>query len=190
MLAHPDFSRTFKIQSDASGVALSSVLTQQNEAGEEHPIVYLSRILNKHELKYTVSEKVLLAVVWSIEKLRPYIEGYHFTVVTDHGALKWLKNLKDPTGRLARWAIKLQQWDFEIVHQKGSQHQFPDVFLTNLFSPAALQAIEEWPKKYAWWQVEKGCVYNYRTKALIDQMDPDASGWKLVVPKELKERVL
>ena len=110
VLTRPDFSRPFKIQCDASGVALGSVLTQENEAGEEHPIVYLNRTLNKPELNYTVSEKELLAVVWSIEKLRPYIEGYHFIVVSDHSALKWFKYLKDPTGRLARWAIKLQQW--------------------------------------------------------------------------------
>ena len=98
VLARPDFSR--QIQCDASGVALGAVLTQENEVGEEHPIVYLSRTLDQHEKNYAVSEKKLLAVLWSIEKLHPYVEGYHFTVVTDHSALKWLRNLKDPTGRL------------------------------------------------------------------------------------------
>ena len=51
-----------------------SVLTQENEVGEKHPIVYLSRTLNKDELNYIVSDKELLAVVWSIDKLRSYIE--------------------------------------------------------------------------------------------------------------------
>ena len=51
-------------------------------------------------LNYTVKKKELFAVVWSIEKLRPYIEGYHFIVVTDHSALKWFEKLTDPTGRL------------------------------------------------------------------------------------------
>ena len=117
VLARPDFSRLFKIQCDASGVALNAVLTQENEAGEEHPIVYLSRTLDQHKKNYTVSEKELLAVLWSIEKLRPYVEDNHFTVVTDHSALKWLRNLKDPTGRLGRWALKMQQWVFDIVHR-------------------------------------------------------------------------
>ena len=78
VLARSDFSRPLKIQCDASGVVLDSVLTQENKAGEKHSIVYLSRTLKKHELNYTVSEKELLAVVWSIEKLQPYIESYHF----------------------------------------------------------------------------------------------------------------
>ena len=162
VLARSDFTRAFKIQCDASGVALGSVLTKENETGEEHPIVYLSKTLDKHELNYTVSEKELLAVIWSIEKLRPYVEGYHFTVVTDHNALKWLKNLKDPTGRLARWALKLQQWDFDIVHRKGSQHQLPDALpriyeggLVEAFKEIKdpiylrlIEAIEKWPKKW------------------------------------------
>lgn len=47
-------------------------------------------------------------------------------MVTDHYSLKWLHNLKDPTGRLARWALKLQQYSFEIVHRKGKEHVVPD----------------------------------------------------------------
>ena len=65
-------------------------------------------------------------MVWAIKKLRPYLEGYKFTVVTDHSALRWLCNLMEPTGRLARWALHLQQWDFDIVHRRGTLHQVPD----------------------------------------------------------------
>lgn len=84
------------------------------------PIAYISRVLTAAEKNYTTSEKECLTVLWSIQKLRPYVEEYTFTVVTDHSALKWLRNLKDPTGRLARWALAMQQWDFTIVHRKGA----------------------------------------------------------------------
>ncbi len=47
-------------------------------------------------------------------------------IVTDHIALKWLMGLKDPTGRLARWAIFLQAFDFIIVHRKGKKHYVAD----------------------------------------------------------------
>ena len=54
------------------------------------------------------------------------MEGYHFTVITDHSSLKWLCNLHNPTGRLARWALELQAYDFEIIYRKGSLNYVPD----------------------------------------------------------------
>lgn len=61
-----------------------------------------------------------------MKKFRPYVERTHFTVTTDHNALKWLHDLQEPTGRLARWALEMQQWDVEIVHTKGALHYIPD----------------------------------------------------------------
>lgn len=52
--------------------------------------------------------------------MRPYLEGYRFTVITDHQSLKCLRELKNPSGRLARWAIYLQQFDFEVRYRKSS----------------------------------------------------------------------
>ena len=53
-----------------------------------------------------------------------------------------------------------------------------------------IEAIEKWLKKYAGWKVENGCIYKHRTNLLSDPMEDGASGWKLVVPDEFKERVL
>ena len=86
-MARPDFSKPFKVQCDASVFALGAVLTQESEDGE-HPIVYVSRVLIPAEKNYTTTEKECLAMVWSIKKLRPYLEGYKFTVVTEHSALR------------------------------------------------------------------------------------------------------
>lgn len=89
-------------------------------------ISFLSRSLSRQERNYTTTERECLAVLWAIEKLRPYLEGVSFVVYTDHSSLVWLHNLKDVTGRLARWALKLQQYDFKIVHRKGKENVIPD----------------------------------------------------------------
>ena len=78
------------------------IIVTQNIDNNNHVIAFASRSLNEAERKYSTSEKECLAVVWSIRKFRPYLEGYAFKVITDHIALKWLHNLKNPTRRLTR----------------------------------------------------------------------------------------
>ncbi|KMQ84279.1 reverse ribonuclease integrase, partial [Lasius niger] len=130
-LACPDFELPFVLQTDASSVGLGAVLTQTIDE-EERVIAFASRALADPEKRYSVTEQECLAVVWAIQKFRPYLEGYRFTVVTDHSSLRWLHNLKNPTGRLARWALELLEYDYEIVHRKGALHHVPDA-LSRMF---------------------------------------------------------
>lgn len=67
-----------------------------------------------------------LAVILSIEKFRPYIDGVKFTVYTDHASLLWLHRFKENNGRLVRWALRLQSFNFELKHRKGKYMQVPD----------------------------------------------------------------
>ena len=78
------------------------------------------------EIHYGITEKECLAIVWAIRQFRIYLHGAHFTVVTDHNALVWLMNIRDPTGKLARWSIYLQQFEYTIVHRKGRIHSNVD----------------------------------------------------------------
>lgn len=126
ILAHPDFTKPFIIQCDASGTGVGSVLYQVLDDGLEHPIAYTSKKLNAAQRNYSVTELECYAAVHSVKKFRAYVEMLPFTIVTDHASLKWLMAQRDLSGRLARWSLKLQAFDFKIEHRKGSLNVVPD----------------------------------------------------------------
>ena len=99
ILTCPDFSQPFQLETDASDTGLGA---------------------------YLASKKECLAVVCTIRKFRSYHEGYSFKVITDHMALKWLHNLKNPTRQLARWALELLELHYVVIYRKGSSNLVPD----------------------------------------------------------------
>ena len=122
VLAFPDFSLPFEVHTDASQIALGAVLMQ---AGK--PIQFSSRTLHEPERSYPTWELEILAAVWAINMFRPYLEFDKFTLITDSTALLWLHKLKDPSGRLRRWLIRLTAYDFTVVHRKGTRNVVPDL---------------------------------------------------------------
>ena len=83
MLAQPDFSKSFRLYTDARGVAVGAALVQ-GDGDQQNVIEYASKQLNPAQRNYSVIEREALAVVWAISKFRPYIDGMHFVVHTDH----------------------------------------------------------------------------------------------------------
>ena len=67
-----------------------------------------------------------LAFVWAVIHFRPYLYGTKLTLYMDHQPLKWLMTNDKLTGKLARWALILQEYEFEVIHRPGVTHQNAD----------------------------------------------------------------
>ena len=125
ILRHPDFSQPFYLHTDASGTGLGAVLAQKDENKNEYAIAYASRSLNQAERNYSTTEQECLAVIWAVEHFKHYFGISPFFVVTDHSALKWLRTT-ELKGRRARWILRLEPYNFTILHRAGKKHNNAD----------------------------------------------------------------
>lgn len=193
VLANADYTKPFIIQTDASDLGMGGVLVQ-GEGCDERVVAYTSAKFSATQRNYQTTERECLAVITAIEKFRPYIEGVKFTVVTDHASLLWLKNIKDPTGRLCRWALRLQPYNFDIVHRRGSQMVVADAMsraIESLDSQSFSSAADEWydalmikvvnsPDKYSQFRVENSLLY--KNCSSRRSKNGYLASWRLVVP--------
>lgn len=201
VLANADYSKPFIIQTDASDLGMGGILVQ-GEGSEERVIAYTSAKFSNAQRNYQTTERECLAVITAIEKFRPYIDGVKFTVVTDHASLQWLRNVKDPTGRLCRWSLRLQPYDFDIVHRKGNQMVVADAFSraiskidTSLFSfvddkwyEKLVNKIIEEPDKYPHFRLENSLLYKNCPQR--NRKYGYVSEWRLVVPLKNRNAVM
>jgi hypothetical protein len=126
ILTLPKEGGKFTLDVDACDYQIGACLLQEQSDGTLLPCGYYSRTLNTAERNYSTPEKECLAVVWAILLLRPYLEGVSFTVRSDQVALRWLLSFKDPSGRLARWRLRLAELDFVIHYRPGIKNNLAD----------------------------------------------------------------
>lgn len=125
ILKNPDWNLEFIVDTDASNEEIGCVISQIYN-GIERPVQFLSRVLSKEEKNYSTTRKELLAVVWSLKQLKPYLIGQRFTIRSDHNSLQWLMNFKEPSGQMARWFETLSHFNFKITYRNGKLHSNAD----------------------------------------------------------------
>ena len=126
VLAFPDLNGDYILYCDASDVGLGAVLTQKDEKEEEKVVSFASKAFSGAEKNWTTTEKEAFAVVWPLQCFHPYVYGRKVTIYTDHKALKWLRDVKHPNGKLARWILKLEEYDYTIEHLPNTKMQHVD----------------------------------------------------------------
>ena len=197
ILQRPVDKEKFVVQTDASDTGIGAVLYQVID-DEEKVLEFASRILTAAERNYNVTERECLAVIWAVNKFRPYIEGYDFKVVTDHSSLQWLRNLRNPAGRLARWALQLQGHVYTVEHRKGDLNKVPDA-LSRMFEEnedatgistmttatpttdswylSMVEKITEDPTSAPTFKLVGGELYKYKPSEIVEETLGDDDAW-------------
>jgi hypothetical protein len=123
VLAYPNFTKPFKIYTDASMMQLGSVITQGNL-----PIAFFSRKLSMMQTKYSVKKIKLLAIIETLKEFQGMLWGQTIKVYTDH------KNLtQDALGltsdRVYHFRLLLEVFATEFVYIKGIRNTVADAIL-------------------------------------------------------------
>lgn len=124
VLDYPDFSSSnvFTLHTDACKTGLGAVLSNSNGK----VIAYASRNLKPAETRYPIIELELLAFVWATKHFRPYLYGRTFKIVTDHKPLIYLFGMTDPTSRLTKFRLSLEEFTFDIEYIPGRHNVAAD----------------------------------------------------------------
>ena len=122
MLYKPNNEHQWFLTTDFSIKGISAILTQVDPQGQEHLIACNSRSLLPAESRYPSHKGELLAVLWGCKTYRWYLQGVHFTIITDHKPLLHLMQNDNLTGTFSRWFLVLSEFSFKIGYRPGSQN--------------------------------------------------------------------
>ena len=132
LLRRPDFDHPFLLQTDWQPTGMGAILSQKID-NVEHVIAYASKSLKIQEQHYAPTEGELLACMWAIRHFHCHLHGHPFVLETDHKALTYLLTSKNLSTKLTRYAMELQEYDFEMRHRPGHLHTNVDA-LSRLIS--------------------------------------------------------
>jgi hypothetical protein len=121
LLQLPDFSKTFELECDASGIGLGGVLLQEGK-----PVAYFSEKLNGPSLNYSTYDKELYALVRTLETWQHYLWPKEFFIHSEHESLKHLRSQTNLNSRHAKWVEFIESFPYVIKHKKGKDNVIAD----------------------------------------------------------------
>ena len=126
-LAHPDMKQPFHVFTDASKNGIGGMLAQVKD-GHMQPIAYCSKVFTETQTRWHVSEQEIYAAIYCVEKWSDLLRHRKFTLHTDHKNLQKLFNkaANFKSGKLFRWAVRLQDYHFECQYVKGTDNIVAD----------------------------------------------------------------
>ena len=128
-LIHPDYNKEFFVVCDASNEGIGGMLAQYCPIKKQLlPVEFASKTFSDIQKRWHCSEQEIFAVIYFCEKWRSILLPKPFTVYTDHLNLKELFNKSQnfKSGKLYRWAVRLQDYSFTAKYIKGNDNNFAD----------------------------------------------------------------
>lgn len=119
ILTLPKDDDTFILTTDASGIAIGSVLTVDRTEGRK-VIAYASHLLEKSRQSYSTTKREMYSVVYYVQYFKMYLLPKKFIIETDHRCLQFITSFKDPPAIVARWIAILSDYNYDIIHKPNT----------------------------------------------------------------------
>lgn len=149
---YPDFTDLKKyaliLLTDGARTGLGAVLMQRQPDKTERVVQYRARATTKHEAAGSATQLELACLIQALTWFSSILRLGKFSIRTDHVTLVHLKPLKhNMPGKLLRYAILLDSFDYTIEHAKGKSHTLPDALSRGPFLSEETQAAESSAKE-------------------------------------------
>ena len=129
VLALPDPSKPFVLETDASNFAVGAVLLQAGSDGMEHPVAFFSRKMLPAETNYPVHDKEILAIASTLKEWQHHLQNarHLVTIRSDHKSLEYFKSPQRLNQRQSRWHYELALYKFVIEYKRGQLNVIADL---------------------------------------------------------------